>query len=63
MKVIKKENESATVELTDEELMIFNNALNEICNGIDIPKSEFIARIGVEESKAKELLKTIEHIV
>ena len=41
------------VELTNDELGIINNALNEVCNGIDL-KGEFDTRMGctVEEVRA-----------
>jgi hypothetical protein len=41
------------VELTKDELSIINNALNEVCNGIDLER-EFDTRMGctVEEARA-----------
>ena len=41
------------VELTKDELGIINNALNEVCNGIDL-EGEFETRMGctVEEARA-----------
>jgi len=41
------------MELTKAELGIINNALNEVCNGIDL-KGEFDTRMGctVEEARA-----------
>ena len=41
------------VELTKDELGIINNALNEVCNGIDL-EGEFDTRMGctVEEARA-----------
>ena len=37
---------AAEIRLTASELAIINNALNEICHGIDLPG--FASRIGVE---------------
>ncbi len=41
------------IELTNDELQIINNALNEVCNGIDL-EGEFDTRIGctVDEGRA-----------
>jgi len=42
-----------TIELTRGELEIINNALNEVCNGIDL-EGEFSTRMGctIEEARA-----------
>ena len=47
------ENDRMLVELTADELGIINNALNEVCNGIDL-EGEFDTRMGctVEEARA-----------
>ena len=37
-----------------DELVIFNNALNEVCNGIDV--SEFSTRMGSPRDRVLELL-------
>jgi hypothetical protein len=47
----------AVVLLTADDLLILSNALNEVCNGLDIP--EFATRIGAEREDAIRLLKTI----
>ena len=48
-----------TVELTDAELVILNNALNEVCNGVDIEDAEFQTRLGVTRDEARALLLKI----
>jgi hypothetical protein len=48
----------AQVKLSSEELTIIGNALNEVCNGLDV--SEFATRIGVDRNEAMRLLKTIQ---
>jgi len=45
------------VAFSVQELETLNNALNEICNGIDVP--EFETRIGVKLEAAQSLLKSI----
>ena len=48
-------------DLSFDDLMIINNALNEVCNGIDLG-SEFQTRIGVERSEALALLNRVNRI-
>jgi hypothetical protein len=47
----------ASIMLSQEELLIVSNALNEICNGLDLP--EFATRIGAERESAARLLQDI----
>ena len=46
------------VELTQDELFIINNALNEVCNGIHLER-EFSTRMGHSVEEARELLDKI----
>ena len=57
MEELRRARGSAEIRLTAAELLIINNALNEICNGIDLP--EFHSRIGVERAAAERLLGEI----
>jgi hypothetical protein len=54
MHVLRRDPHAAELRLTRGELAIINNALNEICHGIDLP--EFATRIGAERDEAKRLL-------
>jgi hypothetical protein len=54
MEVLRREPHAAEIRLTMGELAIINNALNEICHGIDLP--EFASRIGAGREEAKQLL-------
>lgn len=47
-----------TLELTNDELGIINNALNEVCNGIHL-EGEFDTRMGCTVEDARELLAKI----
>jgi hypothetical protein len=38
---------------------MLNNALNELCNGIDLSQSEFETRMGCTVEEAKRLLSEI----
>jgi hypothetical protein len=57
MQTIQVRRDSAVVLLTATELMILNNALNEVCNGIEVP--EFATRVGVDISEARYLLDEV----
>jgi len=46
------------VELTADELGIINNALNEVCNGIDL-EGEFDTRMGCTVEEARAVLAKI----
>jgi hypothetical protein len=52
---------SATISVTSSELMLFNNALNEVCNGVlelgDNP--EFEGRVGSTRFAARSLLAEV----
>jgi hypothetical protein len=53
---LKRVDESgALVVLSSDDLLTICNALNEVCNGLDI--SEFATRMGVEREGALDLLK------
>jgi hypothetical protein len=44
---------------TYEELVVINNALNEVCNGLSFDDDEFQTRIGYPRATAQKLLKKI----
>jgi hypothetical protein len=46
------------VELTNDELRIINNALKEVCNGIDL-EGEFDTRMGCDVEEARAVLAKI----
>lgn len=46
------------VELTKDELEIINNALNEVCNGIQL-EGEFETRMGCTVEEARTVLAKI----
>ncbi|MBV9122212.1 MAG: hypothetical protein JO112_02485 [Planctomycetes bacterium] len=49
------------VRLTQHELVILNNALNEVCNGIEVP--EFSIRMGAELQTVVEVLRQINGLI
>ncbi len=60
MKLTEANDSGACVFLTPDELLIVSNALNEVCNGLDVP--EFATRMGVEREEALHLLKSISSV-
>jgi hypothetical protein len=46
------------LELTKDELGIINNALNEVCNGIDL-EGEFDTRMGCNVEEARAVLAKV----
>jgi len=44
---------------THDELVVINNALNEVCNGLSFDDDEFQTRIGFPRAMAQNLLKKI----
>ena len=57
VELIRSEQDKASVEVSMQELLILNNALNEVCNGIDVP--EFETRMGVSLQEVDQLLGSI----
>jgi len=57
MKIEEVLKDGIVVQLSEDELVILNNALNEVCHGIEI--SEFSTRIGASRQKASALLQQI----
>ncbi len=57
MEILEQQNDEAVVRLGRAELLILNNALNEVCHGLDVP--EFHSRIGAEEADVLTLLRAI----
>ncbi len=46
------------IELTKDEIEIINNALNEVCNGIDL-EGEFETRMGCTVEEGRALLEKV----
>ena len=54
MTLTKLDHARASISLSRDELLAINNALNEVCNGLDA--WEFSTRMGVSQQEAAELL-------
>jgi hypothetical protein len=53
----------APVSFTADELLIINNALNEVCNGIDFEDDEFSARVGFPREQVRQLLAKVRDLL
>jgi hypothetical protein len=60
MEVVESSNESITLRLAPDEVIMLSNALNEICNGIAI--SEFETRVGYTREEVARLLAEFQQI-
>jgi hypothetical protein len=56
MHLIRKTKQRYLVSLTPEELTGISNALNEVCNGVDIGDAEFQTRLGHPRSQLAGIL-------
>jgi hypothetical protein len=59
MKNPKQNHPPTPPAFTHEELVVINNALNEVCNGLSFDDDEFQTRIGYSRTMAQNLLKKI----
>ena len=44
---------------THDELVVINNALNEVCNGLAFDDDEFQTRIGYSRAMARDVVKKV----
>jgi len=61
MQLIQIINNKVTLELSKDELILLANALNEICNGLEL--WEFDTRIGMSMDDAKLALKSLSAVM
>ena len=62
MKTISSKPGEHLVSLDDDEMSALNNALNEVCNGVDIADFEFQTRLGYSRKRLRRLLDEINQI-
>jgi hypothetical protein len=53
----------ARTAFTRDELAIINNALNEVCHGVQLDDDEFETRIGYDRAQAERLLQKISRLL
>jgi hypothetical protein len=61
VKINQTAKSSASVSFTEAELVLLNNALNEVLNSLDVPK--FDTRLGASRQEAEELLHQISSLL
>lgn len=58
MELLNAKRDQAEVSATVDELMIISNALNEVCNGLDL--DEFQTRMGVNVDRVRAVLRDVQ---
>ena len=59
MKIVLRTEKQILLTLSSEEICGIANALNEVCNGIDIEDSEFETRLGASRESLRGILSSI----
>jgi len=63
MDLLAQTPEHIDLRFDRNELVLLNNALNELCNGVHIENWEFQTRLGVERREAQKLLGQISRVL
>ncbi len=61
MQLRESDDAHVVLELTHNELIVLNNALDEVCHGIDLP--DFSTRLGVQRDEIEALLRQISDVL
>jgi hypothetical protein len=61
--VLHRTEGAADVRLSNDELIMLNNALNEVCNGVHIADTEFQTRLGSDRGALRALLAQISEMI
>jgi hypothetical protein len=57
------DRESIAVVLTPAELVLLNNALNEVCNGVHIDDEDFATRLGGTRDEVRAILDRVRELL
>jgi hypothetical protein len=57
VEILERTQDVVTVRLSVRELLLLNNALNEVCNGLDL--REFETRMGASPDEVQTLLGVV----
>ena len=63
MQSLKLERGEVAVTLTPAEILMLNQALNEVANGVQISDAEFATRIGFTRDEVRDLLAKVSTLV
>jgi len=55
----KKSKPPSPLVFTHEELVVINNALNEVCHGVHLDEDEFETRLGYSRAVVEGVLKKV----
>jgi len=59
MQTLKLERGEVAITLTPDEILMLNQALNEVANGVQISDAEFETRIGFTRGEVRDLLAKV----
>jgi hypothetical protein len=59
----KQSKQPAPIAFTADELRMINNALNEVCNGVDFEDDEFATRLGYPREQVRLLLAKVSDLI
>lgn len=59
----RADQESRLVRLSEAELILLNNALNEVLHGVEIEEWEFSTRLGATRFEAERLLEKVQRVL
>ena len=63
MVVVRRTEGGADLWFANDELVMLNNALNEMCNGLDMLDTAFQTRVGWDRDALRDLLAQINSII
>lgn len=63
MRLERVSSSEAVTTLNADELRLLNNALNEVCNGVEIAEEEFATRLGATRDEAAALLTRVGEVI
>ena len=63
MTTAKHSEPPAPIAFTADELTMINNALNEVCHGVEFGNAEFATRLGTSREEAQALLKRVSQLL
>jgi len=63
MQVTISRDGTAVLDLSEMELVLINNALNEVCNGVHIDDFEFSTRLGGSREEVRGLLGRVSSVL
>ena len=63
MIILSQKDTFADVRLSEHELALISNALNEVCNGVHVEEPEFRTRLGSTREEVRNLLSAVNQLL